>query len=127
MYALLALGFVIIYKSTRVISFAQPALMLAGAVLVSYLVGPVGFWPRRGARRRRGRRCSALGVERTVLRPMIGKPVFVIAIITLGVDIVIRVVVNGFIGLDVRQVGDPWGLDRGRDPRRRRCSSGTSR
>ena len=34
-YALLALGFVIIYKSTRVISFAQPAFMLAGAVLVT--------------------------------------------------------------------------------------------
>lgn len=38
-YALLALGFVIIYKATRVISFAQPALMLAGAVAVSYLAG----------------------------------------------------------------------------------------
>jgi branched-chain amino acid transport system permease protein len=36
--------------------------------------------------------------------------VFVISIITLGVDIVIRVVVNGYIGLNVRQVNDPWGL-----------------
>ncbi|MBY8852484.1 branched-chain amino acid ABC transporter permease, partial [Saccharothrix sp. MB29] len=53
----------------------------------------------------------ALGVERTVLRPMIGKPVFVVAIITIGVDVVVRVVTNAFIGLDVRQVGDPWGLD----------------
>ncbi|MBY8852393.1 branched-chain amino acid ABC transporter permease, partial [Saccharothrix sp. MB29] len=43
-YALLALGFVIIYKSTRVISFAQPAFMLAGAVLVSYLTAEVGFF-----------------------------------------------------------------------------------
>ena len=43
-YALLALGFVIIYKSTRVISFAQPAFMLAGAVLVTYLVTTVGFF-----------------------------------------------------------------------------------
>ena len=40
-YALLALGFVIIYKATRVISFAQPALMLAGVVLVSHLAGPL--------------------------------------------------------------------------------------
>ena len=32
-YALLALGFVIIYKSTRVISFAQPAFVLAGRLL----------------------------------------------------------------------------------------------
>ena len=34
-YSLLALGFVIIYKSTQVISFAQPALMLAGATVVT--------------------------------------------------------------------------------------------
>jgi branched-chain amino acid transport system permease protein len=110
-YALLALGFVIIYKSTKVISFAQPALMLTGAVLVSYLVGPLGFAIAviLGAA---GMAMLALGLERTVVRPMIGKPVFVIAIITLGIDIALRVIVNGFIGRDVRQVGDPWGLAR---------------
>jgi branched-chain amino acid transport system permease protein len=37
--------------------------------------------------------------------------VFVVSLITLGVDIVVRVAVNGFIGPDVRQVGDPWGID----------------
>jgi branched-chain amino acid transport system permease protein len=108
-YALLALGFVIIYKSTRVISFAQPAFMLAGAVLVSYLAAEVGFFaavPIAAVLIA----VLALGVERTVLRPMIGKPVFVVAIITIGVDVVVRVVTNAFIGLDVRQVGDPWGL-----------------
>ncbi len=49
-YALLALGFVIIYKSTRVISFAQPAFMLAGAVLVTYLVGSARLLRRAAAR-----------------------------------------------------------------------------
>lgn len=108
-YALLALGFVIIYKATRVINFAQPALMLAGAVIVAYLTGMVGFYP---AVFMAAGSVALLGVviERTALRPMIGKPVFVVAIITLGIDIVIRVVVGRFIGLDVRQVGDPWGL-----------------
>ncbi|MQA60897.1 MAG: branched-chain amino acid ABC transporter permease [Actinophytocola sp.] len=110
-YALLALGFVIIYKATRVISFAQPALMLAGAVLVSYLVGAVGFYAAvvLGVV---GAALLGLGIERTVVRPMVGKPVFVVAIITLGIDIALRVVVNGFIGNDVRQVGDPWGFAR---------------
>ncbi|NKE56860.1 branched-chain amino acid ABC transporter permease [Lentzea sp. PSKA42] len=108
-YALLALGFVIIYKSTQVISFAQPAFMLAGAVLVSYLSPAVSFF---GAVLVAAALIAvlALGVERTVLRPMVGKPVFVVAIITIGVDVVVRVVTNAFIGLDVRQVGDPWGL-----------------
>lgn len=108
-YALLALGFVIIYKSMRVISFAQPAFMLAGAVLVSYLVSTVDFF-LAVALAVLLVALLGVGVERAALRPMIGKPVFVISIITLGVDIVIRNVVNRYIGLDVRQVGDPWGL-----------------
>ncbi len=108
-YALLALGFVIIYKATRVISFAQPAFMLAGAVMVSYFVGPVGFYlavPLAAL----GTAALALGVERVAVRPMVGRPAFAVAIITLGVDIVIRVIATAFIGIDIRQVGDPWGL-----------------
>src|SRR5687767_5128481 len=108
-YALLALGFVIIFKATRVISFAQPAFMLAGAVMVTYLVGPLGFWGAlAGATVLTA--LLALGVERVAVRLMIGRPAFVVAIITLGVDIAVRVVVNAYIGGDVRQVGDPWGL-----------------
>ncbi len=110
-YALLAIGFVIIYKSTLVISFAQPALMVSGAVMVTYLTGnfEVPFWAAvpiaMGLTAALG-----LAIERSALRPMVGKPVFVVAIITIGVDIAIRVVVNRFIGLGARQIGDPWGL-----------------
>ncbi|MGR6916453.1 branched-chain amino acid ABC transporter permease [[Actinomadura] parvosata] len=108
-YALLALGFVIIYKATRVISFAQPALMLAGGVAVSHLAGVTGFYPAvlLSALLIAG---VALAIERVAIRPMVGRPVFVVAIITLGIDVVVRVVVNAFIGRDVRQVGDPWGF-----------------
>jgi branched-chain amino acid transport system permease protein len=108
-YALLALGFVIIYKSTRVISFAQPAFMLAGAVLMTYLVVPLGFFvalPLAAL----GTALLALGVERVAIRPMVGRPAFAVAIITLGVDVVVRVVANAFIGINLRQVRDPWGL-----------------
>jgi branched-chain amino acid transport system permease protein len=108
-YALLALGFVIVYKSMRVISFAQPAFMMAGALLVSYFVLSMNFFLAVVVALLLTALLGA-GVERLALRPMIGKPVFVIAIITLGVDIVIRTVVNSFIGLDIRQMGDPWGL-----------------
>ena len=108
-YALLALGFVIIYKSTRVISFAQPAFMLAGAVMVSYFVGPLGFFVALPAAAL-GTGLLALGVERVAVRPMIGRPVFAVAIITLGIDVVVRVLTNPFIGIQLRHVGDPWGL-----------------
>lgn len=109
-YALLALGFVIIYKSMRVISFAQPALMMSGAMLVSYLSPEVGFTAAviLGTL---AIALVALVVERVAIRPMVGKAVFVIAIITIGVDIVVRTVAGAFIGVDPRNIGDPWGLD----------------
>lgn len=118
-YALIAIGFVIIYKSTGVISFAQPALMLAGAVAVSYLVPAlVTVLPRTQAfvlallLGAVGVAVLALAIERLAIRPMVGRPVFVVAIITIGLDIAIRVVANGFIGLGARPIGDPWGLGR---------------
>jgi branched-chain amino acid transport system permease protein len=109
-YALLALGFVVIYRATRVISFAQPAFMVAGAAAVSYLSVEVGYALAVPLAVLIGAGLG-LAVERTTIRPMIGKPVFVIAIITLGVDVVVRVFVNALIGTDVRQLGDPWGLE----------------
>jgi branched-chain amino acid transport system permease protein len=110
-YALIALGFVIIYKSSRVISFAQPGFMIAGVVLVTYLVqvGWLGFW---GALAAAALITAGFGLafERAVIRPMIGRPIFAIAIITIGLDIVIRTVAHAGLGINVRHVADPWGL-----------------
>ena len=112
-YALIALGFVIIYKSSRVISFAQPGLMIAGVVLVTYLVqiGWLGFF---GAVALGAVLIGllGLGIERTVIRPMIGRPIFAIAIITIGLDIILRTAAHAYIGTLVRHVDDPWGRDR---------------
>lgn len=107
-YALVALGFVIIYKSMGVISFAQPAFLMSGAVLVSFLQPRVGFVAAvvLGVF---GIAVVALVVERVAIRPMVGKAVFVIAIITLGIDVVVRTVAGAFLGSDPRSVGDPWG------------------
>lgn len=110
-YALIALGFVIIYRSSRVISFAQPGLMIAGVVLVTYLVQSawLGFW---GALAVAALLTAGIGLamERAVIRPMIGRPIFAIAIITIGLDIVIRTVAHAGIGINVRHVADPWGI-----------------
>ncbi|MPZ86456.1 MAG: branched-chain amino acid ABC transporter permease [Nitriliruptorales bacterium] len=110
-YALIAVGFVIIYKSTRIISFAQPGLMVVGALTVAYL-GPVYGLPFFLAVPLAMLLIAGLGmvIERAALRPMVGKPVFVMVIITLGIDVVLRVVANRFIGVTVRPVGDPWGF-----------------
>lgn len=111
-YALLAVGFVVIYKSTQVISFAQPALMVVGAIAVSvfsasiglpYLVAvPLGMLFAAGV---------GLGVERVALRPLVGRAPFIAAIVTLGADVVIRSIGNRFIGANPRQMGDPFGFD----------------
>jgi branched-chain amino acid transport system permease protein len=111
-YALLALGFVIIYKSTRVISFAQPALMVVGGLATYYFAQVMGvnFFLALGL----GALATAvvgLLIERSALRPMVGKPVFVMAIITIGVDIILRVLSNRYIGVQPKAIRDPWGFD----------------
>jgi branched-chain amino acid transport system permease protein len=107
-YALLALGFVIIYKSTQVLSFAQPALLIFGAYMASYLSVTLGwgFWVGVGLGILFTAALGALS-ERVALRPMVGKPVFAAAILTIGLDIAIRVVVGDLIGVNVRSIGTP--------------------
>jgi len=109
-YAMLALGFVIIYKSMAVISFAQPAFMMSGAMMTSYLSPEIGF-SLAVVVSTLAIALVATVVERIAVRPMVGKATFVIAIITIGVDIVVRVVAGMFVGVDPRSVKDPWGLD----------------
>jgi branched-chain amino acid transport system permease protein len=108
-YALLGLGFVMIYKATHVVSFAQPAFMMSGAVLASYLTSTVGFVAALTLSAV-GIAILAMVVERLVVRPMVGKAVFVIAMLTMGIDIVVRIVAGAFLGLDPRVVDNPWGI-----------------
>ena len=111
-YALLAVGFVVIYKSTQVISFAQPALMVVGALAVSWFTVSMS-WPFAIAVIA-GMAFAAvvgLGTERVALRPLVGRPPFIAAIVTLGVDVVIRNIANRFIGANPKQIGDPFGFE----------------
>jgi len=111
-YALIALGFVIIYKSTQVLNFAQPALLLLGAYWVVYFA-TVMRWPFWLAVVMAAGLAALTGivVERLALRPMVGKPVFAVAIMTIGLNTVITVVALDLLGIDARPVGAPWGLD----------------
>ncbi len=118
-YALLALGFVIIFKSTGVINFAQPAFMLTGATITSFVAPAIGvvlfaslsfFLSLAAAALLTA--LLGLAIERSAIRPMVGRPAFVVAIITIGIDIAIRVVTSGFIGLGARSIPNPWGLER---------------
>jgi len=111
-YSLLGLGFVIIFKSMNVLSFAQPALMLWGgwwvvyfatianwnfylAVIIAVVIAAI----------------TGLVVERLFLRPMVGKSIFAVAIMTIGIDLVVRTISGNFYDVTVRSTGDPWGLN----------------
>lgn len=91
MYALIALGFVLVFKGTGVFNFAQGELMMVGAyvyLVVTQLLGwhwgvgllasvVVGF---------------ALGavIERLVLRPLSGQPTLAIVMATVGIGLVFK-------------------------------------
>ncbi|MGB9372522.1 MAG: branched-chain amino acid ABC transporter permease [Jiangellales bacterium] len=110
-YALLGVGFVIIYRATEVINFAQPALMILGAYASSAFVNQVGlpFWASVVAAMLT---LAAVGMitERIALRPMVGRPSFSAATVTVGVFIVLLIVAFRLIGPDIITAGDPWGL-----------------
>ncbi len=110
-YALLALGFVIIYKSTQVLSFAQQGLTVLGAFWVVYFsnVLDLNFWIALPLALILSA-AVGIGIERVMLRPMVGKPVFSVAILTIGLNIVLLVIAFDLIGVNIRSLGDPWGL-----------------
>ena len=111
-YALVALGFVIIFKSTQVLNFAQPALLLLGGYWVLYFatVWNLAF-PLAIVIGAVLAAITGIVVERVTLRPMVGKPVFAVAIFTIGLNTVITIIALDLMGVEIRQMGDPWGLD----------------
>jgi branched-chain amino acid transport system permease protein len=122
LYALLALGFVIIFKATQVVNFAHGAIASVGAYLVATLAverripgrwtgGPDWLqWSLSVVLALGFAALIGLLLERVAIRPMIGQPLFSVAIITLGLDITLRSVLDDFLGPG-RTLGNPFGLD----------------
>jgi branched-chain amino acid transport system permease protein len=90
-YALIALGFVLIYKATETVNFAQGELMMLGAfgALVLTQVAGWSFWAAAPAA---VVGMMALGVvlERVVIRPILGQPQFTIVMLTIGIGYLAR-------------------------------------
>ncbi len=90
-YGLIALGFVLIYKATETVSFAQGELMMLGAfgglACMTFLGFP--FWLAVISA------IAAMAVfgvvlERLVIRPILGQPAFSIVMLTIGIGYVAR-------------------------------------
>jgi branched-chain amino acid transport system permease protein len=123
-YAILALGFVIVFKATQVVNFAHGAIAAFGAYMVVYFATVLNVPGRWLDFLPYGMQWSlsailavlvtaALGmiIERVTIRPMIGKALFSVAMITLGLDLIIRTVTVDYMGNQSRGLGDPWGAE----------------
>jgi len=94
-YALVALGFVLIYKSTAVINFAQGELLLFGAYICLTLVTAlkIPFWLAFFATLIAAALLGFL-LERLFLRPMIGEPIISIIMLTIGLASLLKAVLH---------------------------------
>jgi branched-chain amino acid transport system permease protein len=90
-YAMIAVGFVLIFKATDILNFAHGEIMMVGAYICYVLMAHLNF-----------SFLPAIAVtliffilmgvvtERLVFRPMIGEPVFATVMVTLGLSIFLR-------------------------------------
>ena len=99
-YGLIALGFVLIYKATETVSFAQGDLMMLGAFagLAGMTMLGFPFWlaviSAIGAMALLG-----LVTERLVIRPILGQPAFSIVMLTIGLGYVGRGLITMIPGI----------------------------
>jgi branched-chain amino acid transport system permease protein len=106
-YGLIAMGFAVIYKSTGLVNFAQGEMTMITAYIawtisttVSGNVVVVTFGAILAAI------MLGLVIERLVMRPMLGEPLFATVMVTIGLAVILRSAIN-FIwdayphGLDV--------------------------
>ncbi|MEE8301826.1 MAG: branched-chain amino acid ABC transporter permease [Candidatus Tectomicrobia bacterium] len=100
-YALVALGFVLIYKATGIINFAQGEMVMFGAYICIGLATNMGL-PLLVAipLAMVGSALLGLLLERVIMRPMIGQEVVPIIIITIGIGFMIRAVIMFIWGVD---------------------------
>ncbi|GAP63821.1 branched-chain amino acid transport system permease protein [Ardenticatena maritima] len=124
-YALVALGFVVIYKSSDVINFAQGELLMFGAYLTFAFVAQFGLpWTLGVLLTLIAAAFVGVLAETFVLRPLIGEPVISMIMATIGLSSVLRAIINavwgpvprqfpGFIPTTVVQIGGASiGMDR---------------
>ncbi len=131
-YVLIALGFVIIFKATQVLNFAAGALSMAGAMFLTILIADGGFpflpfdnplAPETGENPSvimwfvhvlialAFAALLGLLIERITIRPMVGQPLFAMAVITLGIEIAIRPFNLDATALEGRSLRVPWGAN----------------
>ena len=108
MYALIALGFVLIYKATDAINFAQGEFVMFAGFLTAGAAEIAGFpfWAS-ALLAISGMVVLGFGLERVVLRPMIGRPVIAVVMATIGLADVLRGTATMAFGAGTRVIDMP--------------------
>ncbi|MBM4327471.1 MAG: branched-chain amino acid ABC transporter permease [Deltaproteobacteria bacterium] len=108
-YALIALGFVLIFKATDIFNFAQPELMMLGAYLSFTLITALKlpFLPAFLVTLVLMTVISSL-LEMMVIRPLVGEPVLAVIMVTLGLANVIRGMTGLIWGYEELQFPKPF-------------------
>ena len=111
-YALIAMGFVIVFKATNVVNFAHASVLMLGAFLVTEWNGSLGFF---GALLAAAAACAVLAALLDVLlvRPLRRRRggIDALAILTIGLNIVLATELTRRVGSDILPTGAPWGSD----------------
>ena len=110
-YALIALGFVLIYKATETVNFAQGELMMLGAFggLVLMKAQDWSFWfaaPVAVV----AKFMLGTALERLVIRPIMGQPQFTIVMLTIGMGYTARGLISMIpvIGTETNSLDVPY-------------------
>ena len=110
-YGLIALGFVLIYKATETVSFAQGELMMLGAFGGLACMTMLGFpyWLSIISSIA-GMAIFGVLLERLVIRPILGQPAFSIVMLTIGVGYTARGLITMIpgIGTETRTLPVPY-------------------
>jgi branched-chain amino acid transport system permease protein len=104
MYALVAIGFVLVYKASGVFNFAQGAMVLCAALtFVTFTEKGLPFW-LAGLLTLAIMVALAVAVERVVLRPLTNRPQITLFMATLGLSYVIEGTAQLLMGASVHEL-----------------------
>ena len=104
MYSLVALGFVLIYKASGVLNFAQGAMVFfAALVFAGMRERGLNFW-LAAAGTLAVMVLLAFGIERFVLRPLVNQPAITLFMATIGVAFLVEGTAQGVLGAQVHSL-----------------------
>jgi branched-chain amino acid transport system permease protein len=108
-YGMIALGFVLIYKATEMVNFAQGDLMMLGAFF-AYTYINLFELPFFFAILLTIGTMALVGMltERLMIRPMIGEPHFSVLMLTIGLGFILRAVAGATWGNEPRSINTPY-------------------